>query len=153
MSDASVDLSQAGTAQPDWQDYVGKRVLVYALYGAYAFKRAPTVLRVAERAAEALTRLLKPADMPWGDQITIYLTDPIVTPRAGAPPEADGGDGQSISVESISDAGIVWIVQPEAPDDPLIWTLTRLLVARWFGPGAALAIPFLDGLAGLVAAR
>ena len=71
MSEASVDSASTGPGQPDWQDYAGKHVFVFALHGAYAFKRAPVLLRLAERAVEAITRLLKPPDVALGDDIPI----------------------------------------------------------------------------------
>ena len=153
MSEARIDPQAAPLEQPDWQDYVDKRVHVYALYGAYTFQRAPAVLNTAREAAKVLTQLLKPQETPWGDQIIIYLTDPFSALSADVALKSDDDSHQRMAVEIVSDSAMVWIVQPEMPDDPLIWALVRLLVARWFGRGAASATPFLDGLAGVVAAR
>ncbi len=136
-------ISEARPAAPllAWQTHAGKRVTVHAPEGSYAARRAAEELEDAERAIAALEELLAPAGERAGAPVDIYLTEPVV--------EEDQQATDSSSAAS-QDA-IMRVVQPEAPAEPMAYPLTRLLVGRWFGAGAASASLFVDGIAGIVA--
>ena len=51
---------------PAWRTFAGERVVVYAAAGTHGAKRAPAVAKLADRAVEALERLLTPrAGAAW----------------------------------------------------------------------------------------
>jgi ABC-type bacteriocin/lantibiotic exporter with double-glycine peptidase domain len=154
-------VGRAAGAGQDWQTLRGKWVAVYAPQGSYAARRAPVVLKEADRTADAVERLLKSDKPPGGyEHADIYLLDPVVQ-LAGGITEGDTGDkevegylyaAEASSVPTGSDA-IVRIVRPESPGDPVTYEVVRLLLSRWFGASLA-SEPFLvKGIAGVVAAR
>ena len=49
--------------------------------------------------------------------------------------------------------GLLRVVQPENPGPPIVYELARLLVGRWFGPQAANASLFVDGIAGIAGSK
>ncbi len=120
-----------------WQDHAGRRLRIRAPAGSYAAGRAPEVLREAERVAEALEELLRPADT--GARADLYLVDPVAGGAGAGPAEAAGGG--------------VLVAGSGEPPDPVAWPLTRVLVAAWFGPDAASAEAIVEGIAGVAAAR
>ncbi len=121
-----------------WRSFPGKRVTIHAPEGSYAATRAPSELAEADATVATLAELLQHDDAPGGP-VEIYLTD-----GAGL-----AGDDDSVT----GGRALVRAIQPEAPGEPVAWPLTRLLLERWLGPGAAAAIAVPAGLAGLVAAR
>ena len=143
----TLDRLAAGRNAPIWRTYPGKRVTVHAPEGSYAATRAPAELREAERAVEALEKLLEPPAERRGARLDIYLTDPLAElPGAPtAPAAAPGVPG--------AEGAIVRVVQPEAPGEPPVWPLARRLIGHWFGPDAAAAGLFVEGCAGVAAAR
>ena len=128
-----------------WEDHSGERVTVHAMPGSRAVSEAPRELRLAEQGAEALEDLL---DLPRelrGQRLDIYLVEsPSSIPDQ---PQPSGGGG------FVGEAGLVRLVQDGPGDEPLARPLTQFLCAKWFGPQAAEAAPFIEGLGGLVAAR
>ena len=62
MTAINTGTVNAGISSPPWRAYPGKRITVLALDGSYAARNATGELRDAERAAEALERLLGPID-------------------------------------------------------------------------------------------
>lgn len=121
-----------------WRSFPGKRVTIHAPEGSYAATRAPAELAEADAAVTALAELLQLGGAP-DEPVEIYLTDG--TGLAGD--EGSGAGGRAL----------VRAIQPEAPGEPVTWPLTRLLVERWLGPGAAAATAVPAGIAGVVAAR
>ena len=120
-----------------WKIYPGERVAVRAPQGSYPERRAAAELSEAERAVAALEELLAPPPDRSEAAIDIYLTDAVA---GGTPlPEAAGA--------------ILRIVSPEAPGEAIVYPLSELLVRRWFGPQAASASLFVNGIAGVVAGR
>ncbi|HMA34190.1 MAG TPA: ABC transporter transmembrane domain-containing protein [Chloroflexia bacterium] len=148
--DASIDLGVARPVAPAWRRYPGKHVTVYAPEGSYAGKRAPAELHAAEQAADTLEKLLAPPPARRDASVAIYLSDPLAAPAAPALGAASGPDGV---LAQMAATAIVRVVQPEAPGEPLIWPLTRQLVAAWYGSRAAAAPLLIDGIAGVAAAR
>jgi ATP-binding cassette subfamily B protein len=128
----------------DWRVYRGRSATVYALPDSYAVRRAPTILRDAERILDQLSRFLSPEINATTDPIDIYVTDP-------SPVATNDSAGETSGPQS--DSSILLVVQPEAPEDPVAIPLTRRMVAQWFGTAAASARLCVDGIAGLVAAR
>jgi ABC-type multidrug transport system fused ATPase/permease subunit len=129
--------------------------------GSYAARNAAGELREAERAVEALERVLGPIDRQHGDlgRLNIYLSDPLGEPAgiATAGGRLIGPAGEISSTRRVPEA-IVRIVQPEAPGQPIALAITPLLITDWFGAGADMAAGvevsiFIRGLAGIVTAR
>lgn len=147
MTDSSSEALPASDVRPRWRDNHGKLVTVHALSGSYADRRIQTELHDAEEVAEALVKLLEPPADRRGEPVDIYLTDPV-TAAPGVPPQPNGHDAVPAS-----GTAIIRIVQPEAPGEPVALPLTRTLIARWFGANAASSALFVDGIAGVVAAR
>jgi ABC-type multidrug transport system fused ATPase/permease subunit len=115
----------------------GRRVTVYAPEGSYAATRASQELLEAERALAALEQLLEPPRERRLEHVDVFLADtPSQLPAA--PPERPA---------------IARVLQPDAPVEPVAASLTRLVVPLWFGPGAAAAVVFQLGIAGVVAGR
>lgn len=123
-----------------WERTAGKGVAVHVVEGSYPARRAALELREAERTVAALNELLAPMDDRRGEAVDIYLTD------------VGDGDEQNRS-PAPNDEAIVRLVQPDGPGRPIAYPLTRLLVHRWFGPQAASATLFVNGIAGVVGAR
>ncbi|HMA33070.1 MAG TPA: ABC transporter transmembrane domain-containing protein [Chloroflexia bacterium] len=145
--------SGAEPGAPAWRTYAGKRVTVHAPAGSYAAQRAPATLREAEQVVEALEKLLAPPAARPGERLDIYLTDPcaeLPAALAGPPPPSGAAAGPDALPASTA---LVQVVQPEAPGEPLPWPLARRLIGRWFGANAATATLFVEGIAGVVAAR
>jgi ABC-type multidrug transport system fused ATPase/permease subunit len=147
-----------------WRTYAGRRVVVYAPHRSYVARRAPAELREAERAAEALDKLLGSPEKGTGPlgRVDIYLTDPVVELPVGGVSLPTDGNGRvgatapSPSVLQPEEAGsnaIVRVVQPEAPGEPVTWPLVRLLLTRRFSAALASSPFLLDGIAGVIAAR
>src|SRR5438552_3887495 len=123
-----------------WHVQAADWVRVHAPDGSYAARRAAAALHEAERAAEALARLLEPGPQARGQPLDIFLVDPIA------------GSAEDVVDPAGSGAALLRVVQPDAPSEPLVRELTRALVSRWLGPRAAVS-PLVDGLAGVVSAR
>src|SRR5687767_8798523 len=132
-------LATGAANAPRWRSYTGKRVIVHAPEGSYAARRAPTVMRDADRAADILEKLLEPPEAKRTGRVAIYLADRL--------------SDQDLEVTTGDDHRIVRLIEPEDPGNPVAWPLTRHLLARWFSPALEQAGPLPDGLAGVVAAR
>src|SRR5262249_25733928 len=72
------DKSRANGRAPGQHTYSAKHVTVYALEGSYAARRAPLELHEAEKAVEALEKLLDPPAGKRNAKVEVYLTDPLV---------------------------------------------------------------------------
>ncbi len=190
----STDKARSNGHGPKWRTYAAKRVTVHAIEGSYAAERAPIELREAEKAVDALEKLLDPPDAKGElTRIDVYLTDPVIEMSSGARGEGEDAAGQDTvgkaapymgagawgsslkelkpdaelkvkqtsptaglndaSLLGVGPGAIVRVVQPEAPGEPVAWPITHLLASRWFDPGITSARFFLDGIAGVVAAR
>src|SRR5919202_2640104 len=154
------DPGEAVMETPNWREYAGKHVTVHAPEGSYAAKRAPAELREADRAFDALEKLLDPPDSKRGDasRVDVYLADrlpPGIGDRGQGTGSANGpiSDPRSPIPMTEGSQAVVRVVQPEAPGEPVTWPLTRLLAGRWYGQAVASAALFLNGIAGVVAAR
>ena len=130
----------ASGALPEWQTFAGKSVTVHAPQGSYPAGRAAAELRDAEKAIAALEALLSPPPDRLGPPVEVYLTDAVVE------------EGSPITRAS-EEEGLLRVVQPENPGAPIVYDLARLLVGRWFGPQAARASLFVDGIAGIAGSR
>ncbi len=120
--------------------YYGKGVAVHAPKGSYAARRAAAELSEAEKAIAALEDLLAAPREHRGRPIHIYL--------------ADGVAGQvSDPAATRAEPGILRVLSPDAPAEAVAYSLTGRLVERWFGPKAASASLFVNGIAGVVAGR
>lgn len=136
MAEASSD------PEPTWQVHRGQRVTVHAPQGSYAARRAAIEVHDAERVVAALEQLLRPREHRDA-QIHVYLVD-----RSG-----ERSDAEAVSSSPECADTIVRVIEPETPGASLVRSLTSLLVGRWFGSGPASAGLFIDGIAGVVAAR
>lgn len=116
----------------------GRRVTVYAPEGSYAAAQLSVELLEAERALPALEELLEPPRNLRIDRLDVFLADDPLQ----VPPPPSGGR-----------PALARILQPDAAVEPVAASLTRLLVPLWFGPGAAGAVLFQVGIAGVVAGR
>lgn len=120
-----------------WQTFSGERVIIHAPEGGYAASQAPAELREAEKAVTTLERLL---DQPRHDfVINIYLLEPE--------------NVEAARKENRPHAFIERLTRPDAPGEPVTWPLTRYLVGQWLSLPSGQAALFVNGLAGLVAAR
>ena len=142
-TEARTEGQSAGVA---WQPFRGRLATVYAPRGGYAARRAQAELQAVERMVEALQRLLDPPPDRRGQPIEVYVVDAVDErarlARSEAAPDAPAGR-----------PSLVQVVAPEIPRDALAEPLTRTLLGRWFGPGAASSELFVQGIAGLAAAR
>ncbi|MDQ2731742.1 MAG: hypothetical protein M3Y56_08800, partial [Armatimonadota bacterium] len=165
MTDSRNMTGQTGNETVAWQTFPGKRVIVHAQGGSYASKQAPSELREAERAAAELEKLLQPGDRSRGAQVDIYLVDAIApVPAAIAARDIQASDSAKNPIRPVTDSldesaqpmgenAIRRVVQPEANVEAITWPLTRVLIKQWFGPKAASAEVFVNGIAGVIAAR
>lgn len=140
---------------------------VHAPDCTYAAQQAPSVLRQAERAADALDKLLKPSEQGQRECIDIYLADPPAYLEEEAEVQgylagSEAASAQAFQVFQVfrlsssttpSTNAIVRMISPEAPGEPISLPVTRLLAARWFGPNAGSAQVFVDGIAGVIGGR
>lgn len=138
---------------PKWRNHQGKWVEVRAQQGTYAARRAPVLLREAERVAEAVERLLKPAKHA-APKAEIYLLDPVGAAIDQADPEVQGYIAPSFAhvMDANPSSSIVHTVRPEAPGDAIAYSLVRLLLSRWANAGGSTSF-FASGIASLVNAR
>jgi ABC-type multidrug transport system fused ATPase/permease subunit len=134
------DAAVVSGALPEWQTFAGKGVTVHAPQGSYPAARAAAELRDAEKSIAALEALLSPPPDRRGEPVEIYLTDAVVE------------EGSPVTRAS-DEEGLLRVVQPENPGSPIVYDLARLLVGRWFGPEAAKASLFVDGVAGIAGSR
>jgi ABC-type multidrug transport system fused ATPase/permease subunit len=118
---------------------------VHAVEGTYAARRAPAVLREAESVVDVLQRLLVPP-AKRRVRLDIFLIDPVPAGRAAQSTEQNVVPANLVS--SNEPFRIVREIQPEAPGEPLAGTVTRRLLAAWYG----LAVPavLVDGISGYV---
>ncbi|MGH2729227.1 MAG: hypothetical protein ACRDJI_01315, partial [Actinomycetota bacterium] len=152
---ARVETGGARPAHVEWEDHSGKRVVVHAPRGSLAATTAPTAVRGLDAIVAALEDLLDiPADKK-GDPVDVYLIDPIaaipsaLTGETGSVQEAPP---EMMAYAAVGERGIVHQFRAEAGVGAIARPLTGLLVARWFGPNAAAADVFIDGIAGVAAA-
>lgn len=129
--------------QVSWQDVTGKRVTVHAPAGSPSAAIAQKELEAAEQAVAAVEDVLRPPSAAAGEHVEIFLADPIEGPEGEAPPPGD----------IVGEKGIVRIVRPDGTGDLVTRPVARLLIEKWFGPKAAGAEAFVEGVAGLAAAR
>ncbi|MFN2545221.1 MAG: ATP-binding cassette domain-containing protein [Actinomycetota bacterium] len=133
----------SGTA---WEEHRGEMVTVHAAPGGEAAAGAERELQRAEEAARALTDLLEVSADLRARRVAIYLVDPV-------PPSPGGPEGMPPDPSAmVGESGIVRVSQDGPGDEPIAWAVTRYLSRSWFGAGAAEASPFVDGLAGVIAA-
>jgi ABC-type multidrug transport system fused ATPase/permease subunit len=149
-SESNVDQPRFDGDSVQWTTHVGKRVILRALEATYPATRVETEFIQAERITALLEELLQPSAERSGGKVTVYLVDPIAPLRTGR--RDPSGDPNGGRLPAAPEDMIVRVVQPDAPGEPLSLLLTRLLVVRWFGPNAA-ASPFIEGIAGVVAAQ
>ncbi|HYO50996.1 MAG TPA: ABC transporter transmembrane domain-containing protein, partial [Chloroflexia bacterium] len=138
-----------------WKTYQGKFVTVYAQEASYAGKQAQVVLREADKIAEALAKIIEPPKESAASRTKIYLADPTFELPAASEVvgyQQQPSNGQTALLDSDGD-GILRIVRPEDPGEPIARPLTEALFDKWFGPKVGSAELFIDGIAGLAAAR
>ena len=156
MTQVGVEQRRPGGQLPSWRAYTGKRVIVHALEGSYAEKRAATELRDAERAAEAIEKMLRPpgaGQHPQSPPIDVYMTDPVADLPIGLYRPEHSDNGRPPDVDTVQRRAIIRVVEPEGPGEPVVRPLVRLLVSEWFSPAAASIPLFTDGIAGVLAGR
>ena len=131
-------MSSVLSASPHaaWSTFHGRRVTLRARDGSYAARLAGAEMREADGAVTALEKLLSSSAERLETPLVLVLSDPL----EALPPE-------------ISRGATLRPVSPDAPTEPVFQTVTRLLLANWFGPGAAASPLLVAGLAGLAAAR
>jgi ABC-type multidrug transport system fused ATPase/permease subunit len=136
-----------------WERRAGARVAVSAAPGSRASTRAELELQQADRVIEALADVL---EMPRGADrpiVEIYLVDQPASGRPEVPGPGAAGEADLAPGDLVGDSGVVRVVRGGAEAEPIAWTLTRFVCTQWFGHAAGEAAPFVDGLAGVVAAR
>ena len=138
------------TTQVQWSPHVGNRAVVHAAQGSFAQTIADRELADIERVIMELERIFKPQSPERFGRIEVYLTDPV--PEAPAVLNVSGNGRGAPSSDFIGAHGIVRVARAEGAR-PVAGVVTQLLVHRWFGEAAASAEPFVEGIAGLVAAR
>src|SRR5437879_973218 len=106
MAQPGVEQKRSSEHALGWRTYAGKRVAVHAPEGSYAARRAPAELHEAERAAEALEKLLEPPEGKRGaGRVDIYLTDPVVELPAGisaGEPTGNGREAPGVPGETVA---------------------------------------------------
>jgi ABC-type multidrug transport system fused ATPase/permease subunit len=136
-----------------WEAFAGTHVTLYALQGSSATERAGETLREAEQIIEALRRLLSPEEERNGAPVCIYLTDPTAPTEDRLFTKASVGEALSRQEETSGSESLSSVVFSEESPGQRASLLTRHLIGRWFGAGAAQAGIFLEGIAGLAAAN
>src|SRR5437773_1755708 len=93
-SNGQVSPGEANIETPNWRVYAGKHVIVHAPDGSYAAKRAPGELREADRAFDALEKLLNPPDSKrdGATRVDVYLADPVFALPAASPAGQNGAE-------------------------------------------------------------
>ena len=130
------------TATITWRHLTGRRTAIQAPEGSYAAQRAPEILRMADRMAEELEKMLRPDSKKQGQSVLLLLSDPSGEENPAAEP----------FTLHLPDR-IAGTIQPEMSGETLAVPLTRLLISRWFGEKASEAHLLVSGLAGVAAAR
>lgn len=139
---------------PVWSTYSGKRAVIHALKGSYAEKRAPSELHQADRAIEAIEKLLRPpGEHPHAGQIDIYLTDPVADLPSSVDPQERSAHGLDLAPDADLQGSIVRVIEPEAPGEPIVRPLVLLLISQWYNLEVASIPLFTDGIAGVLAGR
>jgi len=132
-----------------WKAHPGRSVTVYSIPGSYADRRASEVASNAQRAVDELSKLLSPDADRRTEMLKIYVVDPRV----------DGLNASASNVENpISGATcegdfIVYVLQPDAPAEPIVKPITPLLISHWFGEDAASARAIVEGIGCFVASK
>lgn len=130
--------SRPVTATADWETFTDDGVTLRSPSGSVAARRTPDLLRQTGRAIDALGDLLEVEDDKRRTPVVVLLVDTD-------PPPADGAAEGAVTFGHV--------LRPEQSAAALLRPLTRHLLAHWFGPNAAASALFVDGLAGIVAAR
>src|SRR5438874_2670498 len=101
-SDGHGQPGEATMETASWRTYAGKRVTVHAPEGSYAARRAAGELREADRAFDALEKLLDPPDSKRGSvpRVDVYLADPVFVLPAASTVEQNGA-GEAV-LENVS---------------------------------------------------
>lgn len=138
------------TTQVQWTPHAGNRAVVHAAYGSFAETIADRELYDIEKVIVELENIFRPQNPQALGRVEIYLTDPV----SEVPSVLNvSGDGRGMkTTDFIGANGIVRFARAEG-SPPVAGVLTKLLVHRWFGEAAASAEIFIEGIAGLVAAR
>ncbi len=153
MTVQTSEAPRPGAERITWKEYTGKHVIVRVLEGSYAARHAQAAVREAENAVELLEKLLEPQHPPTEPPIEIYLVDPVAELPAGADHAVESAASAALLPEDRGSSAIVRVIRPEAPDARIAWSLTHLLIPRWFGAAISAAPLFLDGIGGVIAAR
>ncbi len=146
-----MNKDKVNTDKSFWRSYHGKRVTVQVpdLDTSLAARRALEVLPRLEQAVEELIKFLAPSKVQLEEPIQVCLIDPGTL--------EDEADLQSRAGNDIHKAPgmdpIVHIMRPEEHDELLLLAVTRTLVRRWVGQNAVSIPFFLNGIAGIIAAR
>ena len=126
--------------ETQWRTLRGQAVSLRVADGSHAARRAPALLREADRLLAALDRLLGPAEAAHTAPLQLILTEPLAALPAALDAEIAAG-------------AALCRVSPDEPTEPVAHSVTRLALARQGAAGAAASPQMVAGLAGLAAAR
>jgi ABC-type multidrug transport system fused ATPase/permease subunit len=153
---ARVETGGTKPANIEWEDHSGKRVVVHAPRGSLAATAAPTALRGLDAIVGTLEDLLEIPGDKKGPPVDVYVIDPVAPIPSALTGGADVDEEppqEMAAYETVGERGIVHQYRAEAGVTAVAKPLTGFLIARWFGPNAAAAGVFIDGIAGVAAAR
>ncbi len=127
MNDASA------TASPDlvWSTQTEGVVSIHSPDGTDASSEAAAIAFRTARAVEELVALLEPSDVQREQPVDIYLLDGPDRLTQSAAPEAR----RVLDAATRGDV-IALVLPPVVVAEPIVSQVTRMLIARWYGPDA-----------------
>ena len=131
-----------------WSTHAEGLVSVHAADGTYGSSRAGSIASESARTIDELVALLDPTENQSSQPVDIYLLDDPEQLVHAAAPEA-----QAVLEAATRGEVVALVCRPDVEVEPVASQLTKLLVARWYGPDSSSALPVVPGLVGLVAGR
>ena len=123
---------------------------MHAALGSFAETIADRELNEIDRVIMELETIFRPQSPERWGRVEVYLTEPVA--EVPSVLNVAGAGAGNAPQDSIGQNGVVRVARAEG-SRPAAGIITKLMVLRWFGEAAASAEPFIEGIAGLVAAR
>lgn len=146
--------TQTGDGSSDaqtWQRLEGAHITLFTRPGTPEAEHASETLHAAETTITALSKLLKPEGKRPADPLQIYLTSAPVLHSASVSPVTYESERQGAEARAAgADADTIFCSHSGAP----LWrAATAALLRQWFGAQLPETSVFVEGIAGLAAAK